>query len=735
MSGDSFTAKVGKCEAMCPSNELPQHEIDNPTAFEFDPDTGRFDPSLAITKFHRSEADRKFDVSTIRPLPWLLRTISHIKKYVIGRRLNDSPETDELRLYQFLRDRFRAICSEITIQNLKGLDVIGIYQNIALFLAWSALRFADFEMSEYDDAQNTEMLSKTLISLDELYDDFLEANGRNAPLEFDFRAFHLLIYLLDDSVPFMSKLMTLSEDVVRSNQVQTVLSLRKAAILMDGRRFLEILQQMPIQFAAFAVKDFVEICIRQFRAAKKSFKSTAKFKQNLFQGIPLDKFKRFAEAFYMQNVDADTWSFSGQQPDSFKYPQRVIPTCIQEKFNNISILDFIEYAPETKTMAIPPLKPSVVLPSVDVSQQQTNLISSKEEPVIEKSVIVQPSPKKELKQEEPPPASPPELNKPSVIESKVKKPQPKVSKSFCFNMKKQIFAPHYFHFKSMVPKSLPKYCFITLVINDCDDSPSAQFVRSKLAGFNSNSDIIYNDTFTSGESLVYIAIVHSPYQKYLNSIGCVLHCEDTTDFKSGYIPYATFTYDESETSPELILSNCLRKCIKLAVHPFQPYDLTDFVKSTISSILELIMSPDWHNASANAIFYLFNSVFENLAKMLTSELFLKYLLPFIFHAISFEDIKSFSELILKMKFKLIEKKQSKKPQLGSTWPIIIRNSIQINSITPFIVPISVNFDPDSLLNLVLDPFKDSFPTEFIDPPETKIQFNNLLYSFDCDMFE
>ena len=68
---------IGECEDMCPKKEFYQHTQGIVSPFEVDPNTNQFKESLAITTYHRSEAQKQYSPEEIRPLPILQKT----KKY------------------------------------------------------------------------------------------------------------------------------------------------------------------------------------------------------------------------------------------------------------------------------------------------------------------------------------------------------------------------------------------------------------------------------------------------------------------------------------------------------------------------------------------------------------------------------------------------------------------------------------------------------------------------------
>ncbi|OHT01810.1 hypothetical protein TRFO_07366 [Tritrichomonas foetus] len=781
---------VGVCPDMCPKSELPQHYQGLVSPFEQNPKTNQFDPSLAIKSFLRSGADNRFNAETVRPLPVLLKTMDHIFNFIIGQRLNTSEKTEEIELYMYLRDRFRAMSSDITAQHLSGIPVIEMYEKIILFFIWSGARFTNFPRDQYDDIMNKELLSNIFIKLDEKYDDYINDSGKHAPSEPLFRALHLLLYLQNENGLFMSSLMKIHPDLIKTKFIQSVISIRKEVISRNIPKLLKLLESTPIQISIMTIQSIPKIYYDTFCALRLSkMRNMPENFFTLFLDIPQNDFSKFCKSFGMKNSEK-IYNFPESMVEVL-FPYTFLPFDIKNRFEKCSIRDFILKTPKQGEIMVSS-KPefnfnnenafSFNTPSDNniIQNQETNIEQNNEpsnkysnentensdnestenEPEIRnrnlyESWEIEPEGEEskslpnteihhksktqsqfEIESSEPPSEEPESQNE-SIPAShftlnSFQKMNPPNNPKVMMKLKREIYTPKYFQYSAMIPRSLPKFCFISIVVNDCDNSESAKFCHSHLK---SQNDVIFINNFTNDESTVYISIIRRPLQHILNNVGAVLHCEDTTEFTNPNIPCFSFSLLENHINPELALNNQLRKCFEAAIVAFMPMNLTDLVKSVVSSCFDIVLSADWQNATANAVFELFNSVLSSLANVFESELFLKHLLPFIHAQFTLESIHAFAESIRKMKLGLIERSVSRKARYGSTWPIFIRDHMHLTFERPFVAPVCASFDPDTFLALVLDPFKDSPPNEYVIPAEDEVTFSSLLSALDCDMYE
>ncbi|KAK8863545.1 hypothetical protein M9Y10_011231 [Tritrichomonas musculus] len=788
---------VGTCLNMCPERdiELNKNEL---SPFEFD-ESNNFNEKYAIAKFHRSDSSRFDSIKSddVRPLPVLQKTIQHILNFVIAKRLNTLPKTTEIDLYMYLRGRFRAICTDITIQHLEGKEVIEIYQTMILYFIWAGVKFPNIcDRDSFDHIMNLQIMTNMFSSLNDQYDTFFRKTGLHYPFESDFRSFYLLKYVPNDAGQFLPQLLTIPKDLFETTAIRNVINLRQSIISNRIPDFIKIIDSASIQFAAMALQNVPTFYFMTFHAMKKAL-GRHKFNKNFFTSfleLPNEYFQMFEKNFSLipdpnsQNNDVFTFD-KNAQPSITAPPALPLPSSIRRRYESLPLLEFFIFKPtqnniptitESKVNNIPEIRSEVdIKPEIETNIQEQNEIEnvnniSSQTSDVNQIIFKPPSPKpflfkkietpvkEEAKHEESTfslvSSEAQEENQVSPSLQIASSPisiqgneesgesiseEPAIYFPCIMKMKKKVLKPQLFNFVSMIPSSLPPFCYISIVINDSDDSPSAGFVRDCLNNrFNltMKNDIIYlgNSKMVSSickKSHVYMSIVRKRLQKYMNDVGAILHCEDTTECKSENIPIFTFSLANSKSSPELILNNLIRKCIETAVVEFQPMDLTEIVRSALSMVFKIILSSGWQKASCNSILKLFNNVILSLANVFESELFMRFLLPFIHNQFGPDNMKEFSSSIRKMKFSLIDKNDSVQPRSDSNWPLFIRDNMKINSITPFIAPVSAKFDSESFLRYVISPFEDSLPSEYVKPPKEVTSYDDILRALDYDLYD
>mgnify|MGYP002475507665 CR=1 FL=1 len=328
-------AKVGTCQNMCPETEYKNRPIN---AFECDLN-GKFQPKLAIKEYHRSDQGRQIREKDLRPLPVLLKTLDHILNYVIGQKTNTSPETSEIQMYYFVRDRLRIIRSEdITVQNLDGPGVIRILETSCLFFIWAGTRFNMENREIFDYKQNVEQITQSLLSLTDLYDKYFEETHQHYPSEPFFRSLDLITYFIYPG--FMVKLLSFSDEIRNSNYIQAVLEIRKAILTRDISLFLSILDHVPVQMASYILQRSKIIWEDIGYALRVSFSKRPFPKTFLtdFMRIPNELINTWSKSFVLSKSQDQNY-FTYDVKSSLKtslLPDVIVPDSFRliQKFNN-----------------------------------------------------------------------------------------------------------------------------------------------------------------------------------------------------------------------------------------------------------------------------------------------------------------------------------------------------------------------------------------------------------------
>ncbi|KAF3938619.1 hypothetical protein ABW19_dt0202206 [Dactylella cylindrospora] len=152
------------------------------STYEVD-ENGYFGETRAVKSFHRPAAGDVEDLpEDLRTEETLIMTLDYLVHDIIGK-------WSFTACQNFVWDRTRSIRQDCSIQGLNSDAVIGSYERIARFHIFSIQQLSHNE--SFQRGQEFEQLSKTLISLNELYDDrrrLIKQGLREYSLSNDFEA-------------------------------------------------------------------------------------------------------------------------------------------------------------------------------------------------------------------------------------------------------------------------------------------------------------------------------------------------------------------------------------------------------------------------------------------------------------------------------------------------------------------------------------------------------------------
>ncbi|KAJ3045280.1 hypothetical protein HDV00_011152 [Rhizophlyctis rosea] len=200
---------VGQCQTMCPEYESfergahgPLHEFEkseqydengNQVTYSDGDPVMEMNPDLTVKRYRRAAADDEKPLpSDIRPAPVLKRTLDYLFYTILE-------EKGLAESHSFIRDRTRAIRTDLTLQNIRDMNAVEIDERIARFHLITAHQLC--EMEGFDYKLELEQLRKTLQSLKEFYDE-LRQRGVVAPNEAEFRAYYLMTHIDLDELRF-----------------------------------------------------------------------------------------------------------------------------------------------------------------------------------------------------------------------------------------------------------------------------------------------------------------------------------------------------------------------------------------------------------------------------------------------------------------------------------------------------------------------------------------------------
>ncbi|KAH0785642.1 germinal-center associated nuclear protein [Histomonas meleagridis] len=742
---------LGECMTMCPPSQFiryPNGELVHEgavSAFEFNPNTGKFDENLAISKYVRSGAQKKYDPKDIRPLPVLQKTMDFIFSYVIQKRLNTSEDTTYLDLYLFLRDRFRAIELDITLQNLQGLEVIEILFKILLFFIWSGAKFVCYSSDKFSYKQNQELLENCFSLLQERYDNFYMQNGYRAPFDYEFKSLNLLLNL--PSQGFMNKLMTFPNDVINSPPIQAAINLRKAVVNNDVKQFLNIINNTPIYISITALENSAILYIDALVNLRKSLREQFPIVmvKNLFE-FSDENLNTFSEAFQIKsykNVSPNIVNFENNtNTDLSIIPNVVIPESIQNAFDSISLIDFLCPPMESSTNVPPPIAPQETFPTpktetfptpktetFPIPNEETEQIDIKQneesgEQTLPSEETEQSYEEEEEETEQIYTKEEDEAPKEEIIEEEVKPIviRKQIPRFNCIPI--PIPLPQKLY--TMLPMNLPRLCYSSLYILSNDDSFSSEIANSQLQITNENDpETVFVGKFTLDNSVVYISILRKP----VNNITCVLNCEDTNSTACDYVFRA-----EECSSYSLGFDSIFRRAFVASLREFYSCDILQIVKNVFAKSFRLLESSDWINSSANAVISFINKVINLIIDNFKSDEFIQKILPFSLRLIQKSEFLRYVNELYKLQIPLIDVENSVTPIEGSSWPLYIRDNIEIK-LQSFLLPIDKGFDIEMFADKIIKFVENEAPSEYVNLGYQHVSFEELMGELEVELYK
>ncbi|KAG1449078.1 hypothetical protein G6F55_010335 [Rhizopus delemar] len=181
------------CETKCPEFEMIKRETQNNVdRMEMD-ENGSFDRNKAAKTYKRSAAGNDQPLSAdVRSSEALMSTLD----YLIQEVMSTCPLE---KCHAFIRDRTRSIIQHFTLQSIRDVTAVKVYERIARFHILCLHEMCGLDESKFSEQQEIEQLRKVLLSLMEFYDD-LRGQGIETPNEAEFRAYYIITHIRDKDV-------------------------------------------------------------------------------------------------------------------------------------------------------------------------------------------------------------------------------------------------------------------------------------------------------------------------------------------------------------------------------------------------------------------------------------------------------------------------------------------------------------------------------------------------------
>lgn len=235
---------------MCPEFEMIDRQVTNDVSlFEaqipFNPPQGKLiiDPKRAVKKFRRSAAGNYELAEDLRPPEVLLATTVYLMKEVLGDERWPANNVPFAVLYAFIRDRLRAIRTDLTLQNCKNLSSIRIHELSIRFLIAAGHLLCEEERAAFEPQQNNEQLNGCLSALREMYKTVRLTQPNNSEnllkYEAEFQAYSIILSV--DKKEAAVAISALPVDLLKSEAIQVALEAYSAFQQTNYIKFLNLI--------------------------------------------------------------------------------------------------------------------------------------------------------------------------------------------------------------------------------------------------------------------------------------------------------------------------------------------------------------------------------------------------------------------------------------------------------------------------------------------------------------
>lgn len=237
---------------MCPEFEMIDRQVTNDVSlFEaqipFNPPQGKLiiDPRRAVKKFRRSAAGNYELAEDLRPPEVLLATTVYLMKDVLGDERWPTNSVPFSVLYAFIRDRLRAIRTDLTLQNCKNLSSIRIHELSIRFLIAAGHLLCEEERAAFEPQQNNEQLNGCLSALREMYKT-VRLTGNNSPAndllkyETEFQAYSIILSV--DKKEAAVAISALPVDLLQNESIQVALEAYSAFQQTNYIKFMNLIK-------------------------------------------------------------------------------------------------------------------------------------------------------------------------------------------------------------------------------------------------------------------------------------------------------------------------------------------------------------------------------------------------------------------------------------------------------------------------------------------------------------
>jgi hypothetical protein len=225
---------------MCPEFEIIDRQVANDvnvfeateTTAALGPGKMVIDPAKAVKKFRRSAAGNYELAEDLRPPEVLLEAANYLMRDLLGQYGREASAFPAL--YGFIRDRTRAIRTDLTLQGGRDARAIHIHELTVRFLIAAGHLLCEEERATFEPQQNLEQLNGCLSALREMY-----KYQPTSPCMAEFMAYGVLLSL--DKPSAVTAISSFSPSLLADRLIQGALEAVAAFQQGNSSKYLRLL--------------------------------------------------------------------------------------------------------------------------------------------------------------------------------------------------------------------------------------------------------------------------------------------------------------------------------------------------------------------------------------------------------------------------------------------------------------------------------------------------------------
>lgn len=319
--------KSGSCEFMCHPEEAHEREVEKDySIFECREGKKELDHAKAVKKFVRPNVSYTQSLDTvalekIRPIKVLIATLEHLMFNIL-----DDKSQEYIHVFDFINDRARAICTDLTVQSAKfSIASLSIHERLVRFFILSEYILCSEPSYTKSKVDSEKQLRGRLTSCSDIYKE-CRRQGIYCPFEAELQSY-MLLYECEIEFETSFRLASLTTFVRESEEVKFSLEVINAYKNGLFYRFFELFEKATILLACLMAKIIPKMKKVAFEAGRDWNKQQPDcFLQKMNVGSIDEQLTRYPSidaklngVYYSQLIDMETNSVYNEWTNNSYY--------------------------------------------------------------------------------------------------------------------------------------------------------------------------------------------------------------------------------------------------------------------------------------------------------------------------------------------------------------------------------------------------------------------------------